>query len=201
MRSMNILQMALLHNFSNMVQYIMSDHKVLTSSKQTPKSVDPRLLVLGTDTDEDETLTIRLAIMNNNLFNFVSLWSTYGFLYTEEHMLVITRYLLSKGHQFGSLIEAFIASETTKRLYQGATPAVRNQFRELLTQEFITENVKAMMVQSSPYREDLVTLDEDEMNQPYLIIRTNNASGLQLFVAAKQISSLANVFLDMFEDE
>ena len=94
MRSMNILQMALIHNFSNMVQYIMSDHKVLTSSKQTPKSVDPWLLVLGTDTDEEETLTIRLAIMNNNLFNFVSLWSTYGFLYTEEHMLVITRYLL-----------------------------------------------------------------------------------------------------------
>jgi hypothetical protein len=56
--------------------------------------VDPRILLLGTDEDEDETLSLRLAIMNNNFFAFLLFWNNFGYLYSDTHMMTVTRFIL-----------------------------------------------------------------------------------------------------------
>ena len=56
--------------------------------------MDPRILLLGTDEDEDETLSLRLAIMNNNFFAFLLFWNNFGYLYSDTHMMTVTRFIL-----------------------------------------------------------------------------------------------------------
>ena len=59
----NLLQLAVQFNGFELVKYILTDHKINTTTRQA-KSVDPRIIV--TDQEDDETLTLRLAVNNNN---------------------------------------------------------------------------------------------------------------------------------------
>jgi len=71
----------------------------MNQQKRELKTVDPRIIMINHYDQEDETLTLRLAIQKNNLLIFSYLWDTFGHLYSEKHLLILARYILAEGRE------------------------------------------------------------------------------------------------------
>ena len=82
----------------------------MTSSRQT-KLVDPRMILNNSFSEEDETLTLRLAIQAQNMTIFTFLWDEFYHLYTEKHLYIIAKYLIHL-ERFYSIVP-FLNSGTT----------------------------------------------------------------------------------------
>lgn len=175
LNKLNLLQLALHYNFSNLVRYIITEHKVLSSKKQTPKSIDPRIILMGTEQDNDETFSLRLAISNVPQAFFM-FWNDFPFLYDERHMMTIARFLLFNNKM--EMIEQFLQSETTQMLFRNAPRSIRDQFLEL----FIGQNIAPGILQAEPFSmNDELDLDEDQMRQIYNFIKDNDVDRLKDF--------------------
>lgn len=70
------MQLAVKAGFYAMIDYILYEHKIVASNKQT-RQVDARIILLNFMDESDETFTLRLAIdsiYNQNFDIFNKLW-------------------------------------------------------------------------------------------------------------------------------
>jgi hypothetical protein len=95
--------------------------------------VDPRIILLGTDEDEDETLSLRLAIMNNNFFVFLLFWNNFGYLYNDTHMMTVTRFILHQ--QRFEMLEELLKSDTTYKIFKNSPKSSRLAFIEIINEK------------------------------------------------------------------
>lgn len=103
---------------TSLIQYLLIEHKVITSTKGAPKNIDPRILLLGTPLDDDETLALRLAISNVNLPLFELFYTHFNYLWQPSHLLTIARFLLFLTPSTTStLIEVFLRAHTSQALF------------------------------------------------------------------------------------
>jgi len=58
-KQLNLLQFAVAHGQEDLVRYILSEHKYTSTARQL-KTIDSRIILASED--EDETLTLRLAL-------------------------------------------------------------------------------------------------------------------------------------------
>ena len=59
-KQLNLLQFAVAHGQEDLVRYILSDHKYTSTATRQLKTLDSRIILASED--EDETLTLRLAL-------------------------------------------------------------------------------------------------------------------------------------------
>jgi hypothetical protein len=52
------------------------------------------MILANQEQEEDDTLTLRLAIENNSKSLFFLLWENYGHLFTEHHLLTLFRFMV-----------------------------------------------------------------------------------------------------------
>lgn len=70
----------------------MKEHQILTSSKQI-RVIDPRIILLNSSDESDETFTLRLALNRDDWESFEFLWGEYTNIFGFSHLREITRYL------------------------------------------------------------------------------------------------------------
>jgi hypothetical protein len=119
---------------TSLVQYLLIEHMTPSGVKGIPKHLDPRSLLIGTSQDEDETFCLRLALANTNLPLLELFWSHFDYLYDERHLMTVARYLMFLGPaRTGPLIEPFLMSKTTQRLFLNSPFMLREEFVELFS--------------------------------------------------------------------
>jgi hypothetical protein len=119
-----------------LIKYILKEHQVITSSRQT-KLVDPRIILNNSYAEEDETLTLRLAINTGNYQIFMFLWDEFPFLYTERHLYILAKYLLEL--QLFDQLPSFLNSGTTHQLFLRSSNEYRQEFVDLFAQENVEQ--------------------------------------------------------------
>lgn len=87
-QDLNLLQFAVAQGQEQLVKYILSEHKYISTATRQMKSLDPRILLANSQ--GDETLVLRLAVQHPSIFNY--LWSTFGSaeLFTfDQHLIPV----------------------------------------------------------------------------------------------------------------
>jgi hypothetical protein len=88
---------------------LLIEHKVFSGPKGVSRNIDPRIILLGTNQDDDETFCLRLALANDNVALLMLLWTHFDYLYDERHMMTFARFLLFLGPlKTGVLYEPFL---------------------------------------------------------------------------------------------
>ena len=126
--SFNILQLACLGGHYDLVKYIMLEHKIFSNSRQT-RAIDPRIILLNNDMEDDESLTLRFAVQSGNVEIFKLLWDCYPKLYTESHLMSVARYCIIL-KRFDLLVH-LLASPTSGPIYLGSPVHWRSEFVDL----------------------------------------------------------------------
>ena len=78
------------------MKYILSEHKTLNVQREL-RTIDPRIILVNHFDNDDETLTLRLAGGNADMFSY--LWENFSQLYNEKHMLTLLRYFDYAGYE------------------------------------------------------------------------------------------------------
>ena len=126
----NVLQLAIYNQKSMFpfVRYLLKEHQTITSSRQS-KLVDPRIILSNSFSEEDETLTLRLALQLQHMNIFQLLWDDFFFLYTERHLYTIAKYLFSL--ELYDQLNTFLSSGTTQTLFLRSSNERRQDFLDL----------------------------------------------------------------------
>jgi len=145
--------------------------------KGVPKHLDQRALLIGTSQDEDETFCLRLAIANQNYPLMELFWTHFDYLYDERHLMTLARFLMFLGpSRTGPLLEPFLQSATTKRLFVNSPQSFRDEFVELFSAQSMTEVMPAgvRMILQDHYVHP-VDPSETSLIQMYNCIKANDA--------------------------
>lgn len=122
--SLNILQLAVIHNLPKVIDYIFYDHRVQQSDKSFGK-VDGRYIFNNYD-EEDESMTLKFAIQyHDETYMLSRLWDYYRF-YSEKNLKTIVqfaRYLNKTKH-----LNYILTSWTTKVIFSNSSSQFRDEF-------------------------------------------------------------------------
>jgi hypothetical protein len=75
LQDFTLLQLAARFNCFNLVKYILSEHKILNVQREL-RTIDPRIILVNHFDNDDETLTLRLAGGNADMFSY--LWENFS---------------------------------------------------------------------------------------------------------------------------
>ena len=112
----------------DLVKYLLFEQKIFSNTKQT-RNVDPRIILMNHDMEDDESFTLRLAIHSGSIEIFKLLWDYYPQLYTEKHLLDITRFALYLRRS--EFLVPILASPTSTPVFLSAPIYARVWFVEL----------------------------------------------------------------------
>jgi hypothetical protein len=91
--------------------------------------MDPRIITVNHHNEDDDSLTLRLAIQTGNVEMFKLFWDYYPQLYTEKHLLTITRFAIST-RRYEFLVH-ILASPTSTPIFYSAPIQARSDFVDL----------------------------------------------------------------------
>lgn len=132
---LNLLQLAAINGHYELVRYILLEHKIFSNMKQT-RSLDPRAILINHYQEDDEALTLRLAIQSGHVEIFKLLWDNYPQLYTERHLISVARYCLFM-RRYDFLIP-LLASPTTTPIFLSSPVASRVEFIDLFDESTLS---------------------------------------------------------------
>lgn len=173
----------------------MDEHKVLSAAKQQ-KPVDSRILLVGPDNDDDDTFTVRIAIQNNNAEIFSYLWRDFTYLFDENSMMVVGRFICEGN--YGYLMNKLLAYSTT--IFLNAPYSIRKQFVEMIPHHMKGEYGVGDLLDFYPYNLLEKDVSEEVLLELYNCIKDNEVEQLKnlmdaRFVLARYVSHL---YFDFF---
>jgi hypothetical protein len=98
--------------------------------------VDPRLILTNLDNEEDETLTLRLAIQQDYPDQFWYFWNNYHYLYNEQHVFILAQFMLFIGSF--DLLQNFLQSEITQKIFLRTPASFKGQFWDIFSEDKLT---------------------------------------------------------------
>jgi len=200
--SLNILQLAIMNGQVELAKYLLFEHKIFSNTRQT-RNLDPRIIILNHDNEDDESFTLRLAVQAGSIEIFKLLWDYYPQLFTERHLLDVTRYALFM-RRFEFLVP-ILASPTSTPVFLSSPIAQRIEFVDLFdegTLEFVED--KSTIIQilgQEPYTKLDKQVSDDRLLSIYNYIRLNEVDHLREMVNAGNIQGVAHLLFDFFEDD
>lgn len=102
---LTILQLALYNRCFKLFNYMLKDYS---------KKLDPRILLVNNAQPADTTLTLRLAVEIGNHNLMLELLEDYGYLYAQNDVVILSKYLISKINHDFSDYHAFLQHRTTQ---------------------------------------------------------------------------------------
>ena len=92
--------------------------------------VDPRIILVNRENEDDETLTLRLSIEfypDSSLF--YRFWAYYPHLFTERNLLTVTKFMLFL-RKF-DYVYFILNSNTTHRIFLNSSESFRREYVNL----------------------------------------------------------------------
>lgn len=200
--SLNILQIAVASGHIDLVKYILFEHRIFSNTRQT-RTMDPRIILLNHDNEDDESLTLRLAIQSGNVELFKILWDYYPQLYTDKHLLAVARAAIyMRRHDFYLPI---IASPTSTPIFLSSPIAHRVAFVDLFDDRALgfapEKSTIIQLLGQEPYTRLDKQVSDDRLLSIYNYIRLNEVDHLREIVSAGGIQGVAHLLFDFFEDD
>jgi hypothetical protein len=124
--------------------------------------VDPRIILIGTDKDQDETFNLRLAIMNNNIDSFLLFWNNFGYIYDGSHLLVVARFLIHT-HKL-EILEQFLQSQTTRSLFINCDKQMRTEFMGMLKKAQLPAAARLALSKEPYVNSEFLDIDEHTLH-------------------------------------
>jgi len=90
---LSILQLAVMSGSLDTVKFILEEFRITLQARLTRK-VNPRIILTNFMDEEDESLTLRLAIQDDQQVTFEYLWNEFGFLYNYSILNTVVRFIL-----------------------------------------------------------------------------------------------------------
>ena len=108
--SLNILQIAVLLRREALVQYILNEHKYVSTVNRQVKTVDPRVVLASIEGFDNELATVTLALQTQSKRMIQLIWDQNIDLYTQEH-----------AKQFSTIVKHFCLADQQELLSETST--------------------------------------------------------------------------------
>jgi hypothetical protein len=89
------------------------------------------------ENEEDESLTLRIAIQYGNIELFMLLWDSYPLLYTEKHLMDVTRFAIFLRKQ--DFLLRILTSSTTNRIFLNTPLSKRIEFVDIFDEKTLSD--------------------------------------------------------------
>ncbi|MFS8159950.1 MAG: hypothetical protein ACMG6E_07015 [Candidatus Roizmanbacteria bacterium] len=168
----------------------MEEHKIVTATKQT-RSVDPRMILLNSIDQSDETLSLRLAaIVDFDLFYYLFTSPQWDSIYTSKHLLDILAFFMYIGRY--DLIAPVLRTSTAKQIFLNSSYRFRRTIVDLVNSIPSNHGYEAVQLfEGYPYNR----LDRDITNMSlsniYSLIREDEFEKLQIAISNGEIDGIA----------
>ena len=155
----------------DLVKFLLEEYSFVGAARATHK-VNPRYIIMDPLNDGDETLTLRLAASHSHIFQY--LWETYGFLFTDQHLLTVTKYLLLVKNF--ECLQFVISSATTQTLFLNAPLPFRSAFISLISEAALegsaveVKNAIIGALQQYPFTQLDKQVEDEKLQRMYELI-------------------------------
>lgn len=112
--------------------------------------------------------------------------------------MTLARFMLFLGlAQTGPLLEPFLLSQTTRRLFENSPRIMRDEFIELFSGQTLAEAMPSMVrVILQEHYIHPVEFSESTLLQMYNTIKANDALTLQAICHTSKVKGVAQIFFD-----
>jgi hypothetical protein len=196
------LQLATIYQFYNVVNYILSEHKVIASNRQLT-NVDPRIILANRENEDDETQTVRLSIEfypDSSLF--YRYWAYYPHLFTEKHLMIITKFMLYL-RKF-DYVYFILNSNTTHRIFLNSSESFRREYVNLFNERTLANydkknEILTAVTEWHPYRVLERDLTNERLSHIYSLIKDNEVDLLRAMIEGSGTAGIAHLRFDYVE--
>lgn len=182
--------------FYNVVNYILSEHKVISSSRQLT-AVDPRIILANAYDETDDTLTLRLSIASYaDSSLFYRFWAYYPHLYTESQLLTLAKYLLFLRKD--DFVYYILNSNTTHRIFNNANEEFRREFISLFNNDTLyystrKDEILTAVTTWNPYRQVESDITSERLSHIFNLIKDDEIGHLRSLVEQSGTPGIAHL--------
>jgi hypothetical protein len=200
--NLNVLQMAVINKFYTVVNYILSEHRIIASNRQLV-GVDPRIILANRENEDDETLTLRLAIEfypDSSLF--YRFWAYYPHLFNERHLMTVTRFMLFLRKY--DYVQSILNSNTAHRIFLNSSEYFRREYVDLFNESTLQyydrrEEILTMIKEWHPYRVLESEINSERLSNMFNLIKDNEVDHLRAMIEGANAYGAAHLKFDYVE--